>query len=673
MRKNAEIQTVFYYLDRLTKRTTSFKAEDRLCGWFENNAPYLIGRKMDKDWNSIYENRHGKKDSREKKLPRTVQTIRAMIAKIPFRAPENRIAQAICDAFHLSPQYHGLITLWAESADSSVLPSLFDYHNDRTEEEMMAGMLGLSYLELKNLFSIEGELSQRGMIKVNYWGRITKSDHLESLLTARVKTAAQVKSVLLGKPMKGTLRAADFSQIGEDYGHMKKILAGATARTMSGVNILIHGEPGTGKTELAQSVCRDLGLALYNVSGNRDEQSGYDRRGELASAEILLKGESRCALLMDEAEDVFGNQNPFMSLFGKPDGGVKSKLFLNRLLDQVSVPVIWIANRIEGIDPAYLRRFSHIFLMERPDGKAQTRIWRRRARKHGVKISDGDIDRLVRRFDLPPALINTSLKTASLTGEAASVEKTVRSLQSAMTGARVRKGDPSMIRPFSSALLNCDVDLTRLTEQLVKGGKRRFSLCLYGVSGSGKSAYARHLAAELGMKPVYRRGSDLIDPYVGMTERHIAEAFAEASRKKGFLIIDEADSFLRDRRLSRNGWEVTQVNEMLTQMESHPLPFVFTTNLMEDIDQASLRRFTFKVRYDYLTPDQTEAAFRHFFGRSGGADLARLTCVTPGDFAVAAKKGEILDIRETSELIALLRSEAEVKEESREIGFKACF
>jgi transitional endoplasmic reticulum ATPase len=56
------------------------------------------------------------------------------------------------------------------------------------------------------------------------------------------------------------------------------------------------------------------------------------------------------------------------------------------------------------------------------------------------------------------------------------------------------------------------------------------------------------------------------------------------------LIFDEADSLLFDRREAVRSWEVSQVNEMLTWMEQHPLPFCCTTKMMEKFDSASLRR-----------------------------------------------------------------------------------
>ena len=101
---------------------------------------------------------------------------------------------------------------------------------------------------------------------------------------------------------------------------------------------------------------------------------------------------------------------------------------------------------------------------------------------------------------------------------------------------------------------------------------------------------------------------------MGETEQNIAKAFAQAKEAKSLLIFDEADTFLRDRSLAARSWEVSSVNEMLTWMESHPYPFICTTNLMDTLDPASLRRFSFKVKYDFLTSQQVKEAFDYFFG-----------------------------------------------------------
>ena len=103
------------------------------------------------------------------------------------------------------------------------------------------------------------------------------------------------------------------------------------------------------------------------------------------------------------------------------------------------------------------------------------------------------------------------------------------------------------------------------------------------------------------------------------------------------LIFDEADPLLlSDRREASHSWEVTQVNEMLTWMESHPLPFVCTTNLGDRLDHAALRRFTLKLRFDSLGAVQAARAFRHFFAAE--PPRAVPDGLTPGDFATVRRK-----------------------------------
>ena len=163
---------------------------------------------------------------------------------------------------------------------------------------------------------------------------------------------------------------------------------------------------------------------------------------------------------------------------------------------------------------------------------------------------------------------------------------------------------------FDLGLIQCDTDPVYLAEQLAQNAERGFSLCLQGPPGTGKSAFARYLAERLGLEVLHKRASDLLSPWVGETEQQIAATFAEARDARAFLIFDEADSLLADRRSAHRSWEVSQVNEMLTWMESHPLPFACTTNFGEHLDVATLRRFVFKVRLDYLAPPQVEEAFR---------------------------------------------------------------
>ena len=280
-----------------------------------------------------------------------------------------------------------------------------------------------------------------------------------------------------------------------------------------------------------------------------------------------------------------------------------------------------------------------------------------------------------------PKRTGTQTRKTNTTGKSAgtqtnapktAIPNTIDALVQAMTGRRPVDAPTSGIE-FDTGLLNTDVDMEKLTQQLVAGKCKNFSLCLYGASGTGKSAFARHLAQQLKIPIIHKRASDLRDKYVGETEKHIAAAFAEAAARGAMLVFDEADSFLRDRTKANAGWEVSATNEMLTQMEAATVPFICTTNLMSDIDSASLRRFLFKIKYEYMTPNQVRLAFEKFFDMTPtDGDIRHLTHMSPADFVVVQQKSKVLGITDAAEIIKMLESEMAAKNIkcARRIGFQ---
>ena len=118
------------------------------------------------------------------------------------------------------------------------------------------------------------------------------------------------------------------------------------------------------------------------------------------------------------------------------------------------------------------------------------------------------------------------------------------------------------------------------------------------------------LAAKLEKPLIIKKGSDLLSMWLGKTEKNIANAFKEAKEESAVLVFDEVDSFLADRSNADKSWEVTQVNEMLVQMESFDGIFIATTNLMANLDKASLRRFDLKMEFGYLKPEQSWKLFK---------------------------------------------------------------
>lgn len=199
---------------------------------------------------------------------------------------------------------------------------------------------------------------------------------------------------------------------------------------------------------------------------------------------------------------------------------------------------------------------------------------------------------------------------------------------------------------FDFGMVNCNQDLKDLTKKLKASKQTNYGILLYGESGCGKSYFGQYLAQELGMPVIKKRASDLIDKFVGQTERNIKEAFKEAKQKKAVLLFDEADSFLFDRKYAQRDFECTSTNELLTQMEDYPYPFIMTTNLKEKIDKASLRRFLFKIKYDYMTENNIVSGVKTYFGKEFGLtkeQLKELKYITAGDFKIAKRKMDVLE------------------------------
>ena len=147
-------------------------------------------------------------------------------------------------------------------------------------------------------------------------------------------------------------------------------------------------------------------------------------------------------------------------------------------------------------------------------------------------------------------------------------------------------------------------------------------------------------------------------------------AFEEAADMRAFLILDEADSLLRDRAAARHSWEITQVNEMLTQMERHPYPFACTTNAPDLLDPATARRFLFKVRFLPMTSEQIGTAFRRAFGMECPEFVVKLDGLTPGDFSLICRKAQAFGECDAGQLGRWLEEEVAAKPEGRRrMGF----
>lgn len=490
-----------------------------------------------------------------------------------------------------------------------------------------------------------------------------KSQILEVLGNPEIKTEGQIKRLLLGKNQKSDLVWKDFEHIKTEREIALNILSSAIKNKTKGVNILLYGSVGTGKTQLAKLIANKAKIEQYMVGNSisRHDASREERLSDLASKQIILSHSGNACILFDEAEDVMNR--------GFSDQGKASKAYLNQLLEETPVPVFWTTNNISDVDPAFLRRMTYTIEFEKLSEDIRLNIWKRTVRRNKLKVNNKKLVELNKKYEIAPSLIANAVNTTKLVnGTQDDFEVFVENLARVVSKKKnVKKRKEFEMKDYDCNLINADFNMEDLTQKIKFSGKLNFSLCLYGEPGTGKSLYARYLASVLGIEVILKRASNLISKYVGETEQNIAEAFAEARAKGAMLIFDEADSFLQNRNNLLRSWEVSQVNEMLTWMESHDYPFICTTNLMESLDEASLRRFTFKIKFDFMTKEQANYAFEEFFGiKNANLNLIGLTA---GDFATVKKKAEFLGITDIQELTKMLKDEVKVKQ-AKEL--KAC-
>lgn len=475
------------------------------------------------------------------------------------------------------------------------------------------------------------------------------------------------------------LGLADYRHVHETLDILLPYLRNVIQTRQAGVNVFIHGKPGTGKTELARVLAHVLRCELFQVSGedeDGDPITGLFRLRAFRAAQAFF-AQRQALIVFDEVEDVFADGD---SRYGWTSTAQQRKSWINRMLEENPVPTLWLSNSVDCLDPAFIRRFDMVFELPIPPRKQRLQMLREICRD---LLDTPTAARISGVETLAPAVVAKAASVVrAIDGQFDAAGKTRALVQligntlEAQGHGRPLARKPDQREIYDPEFTHADADLEQLAEGLNRTRSGR--LCLYGPPGTGKTAFALWLADRLEMPLLVRRGSDLLGPYVGQNEHNIAHAFQTAEQDQALLLIDEIDSFLQGRDRARHGWEISLVNEMLTQMEAFSGILIASTNLIGHLDQAALRRFDFKVKFDYLQPGQAQELLARCCQRldlapaddataRAVADLGRLT---PGDFAAVLRRHRFHPIGSAGALVDSLQAECALKGEPvRTIGF----
>lgn len=210
-----------------------------------------------------------------------------------------------------------------------------------------------------------------------------------------------------------------------------------------------------------------------------------------------------------------------------------------------------------------------------------------------------------------------------------------------------------------------------------QGKEKGIRILFYGLSGTGKTNLAHYIVESLGKGIITKNASDILGMYVGESEKNIANAFEEAKKQKKILLFDEVDSFFRERSYASQIWEITQVNEFLTQMEKFEGIVICTTNLRNIMDKAMQRRFHIMVEFKALEDEGVESLlgkyFPHFdFNEEDIRRISRYQSATPGDFGNLSSRLRFMNQEKVTETYIsdeLCKMQEEKEYDKRRIGF----
>jgi len=443
-----------------------------------------------------------------------------------------------------------------------------------------------------------------------------------------------------------------------------------------GKNILLYGKPGTGKTQLARAMAEKLSAPLYEVP-TKDEQSGSMtgriRLDAAKMAQMFLEDRLGAILLFDEMEDAFRKSDHL------------AKGWFNQLLEENPAPVIWISNNVRSVDPAFLRRFDFIVEIEGKAGDRQSAKIEQVL--SGLPVTPDWVTQAAYQSWMTPALarnlteVGQYLPAKQLIRNQQRLEAIIRQRLQVMgesKPARVLKSQKKPDFPaFKAEWINTRPSLHNVERLVRNEGAAR--ICLYGPPGAGKTAYAEELARRLNKPFMLRSGSDLLNRYLGQTEENIVEMFDEAERTRAVLLLDEADTFLYNRNMARNSWELSTTNEFMVRLERFEGVFLATTNRFESFDKAILRRFQLKVAFDYLDDRQVRDIIASCVVDTEEAqaltanDLNQLNYLTPGVIRAAVQNLRLRGFKpRTGRLLEALKEEQHLQTDGvihQPIGF----
>ncbi|UVE49530.1 AAA family ATPase [Haloferax larsenii] len=406
--------------------------------------------------------------------------------------------------------------------------------------------------------------------------------------------------------------------------------------TESPKGVLLHGPPGTGKTLIAKAVANEVNATFITVSGP-EVLSKYKGESEEKLREVFqaAREESPSIIFFDEIDSIASKRDDGGDLESRVVGQLLS--LMDGLDARGDVIVIGATNRVDSLDPALRRggRFDREIEIGVPNETGRREILDVHTRRMPL-ADDVDVDRLASRtHGFVGADLESLAKEAAMTALRRVRRDGADSPISEMTVTRadfeaaMAAVEPSAMREYVAeqptkgfeAVGGLD-DVKRSLERAVTWPLTYAPLfeaaatdpptgvLLHGPPGTGKTLLARAIAAESGVNFIHVAGPELLDRYVGESEKSVREVFDRARQAApSILFFDEIDALATDRDSMGSDSGVTErvVSQLLTEMDNaadNPnLVVLAATNRRDALDPALLRPGRLETHVEVPAPD----------------------------------------------------------------------